>query len=247
LLSGAFCDFLSVVNAIIMAAGTGTRLRPLTDDRPKALIEVGGVPVIERQIRFFRERGVGAVTIVTGHRARRLDYLADKFPDIAFVPNEAYDIYNNIYSMYLVRDRLGDGYVSESDVFMHENYIDPRPARSLIFGGFRKGFAREWIIRHDENLRIHRIDVQGGEGIIQAGLSYWTAPAADLLRQTLEEMIGGGHFADTYWDDVFMSCFGRMDVFLKEIDPRAWTEIDSKDDLLEAEAKESRFRFRTYP
>lgn len=230
-----------------MAAGTGTRLRPFTNDRPKALIEIEGTPVIERQIRFFRERGVGEIVIVTGHRAHRFDDLAASRPDISLIYNDKYDIYNNIYSMYLVRDRLEDSYVSEADVFMHENYVLTRPGRSLIFGGYRSGFAKEWIIRFDERRRIQRIDVQGGEGIIQAGLSYWTGSDSLLLRDKLEEMIGANDFGEKYWDDVFMSLFGRIDVFLHEIDSDAWTEIDSPVDLEEARRQERLRRSRAAP
>ena len=222
-----------------MAAGAGMRLRPFTNDRPKALIEIEGIPIIERQIRFFRERGVGEIVIVTGHQAHRFEDLASRQTDISLVHNDKFDIYNNIYSMYLVRDRLSDSYVSEADVFMHENYILARPDRSLIFGGYRSGFAKEWIVRSDERRRIHRIEVQGGEGIIQAGLSYWTERDAPPLRDKLEEMIGAGDFDEKYWDDVFMSLFSRIDVFLHEIDPDAWTEIDSPADLEEARKQES--------
>ena len=230
------------MNTIIMAAGTGIRLRPWTNDRPKGLVEIEGIPIIERQIRFFRERGVEEIVIIAGHQAQRFDSLIARYPDITLVLNDKYDAYNNIYSMYLVRDRLGDSYVSEADVFMHENYVLPRPDRSLIFGGSRKGFAKEWIVRFDENRRIRRIDVQGGAGIIQAGLSFWTKGDAPLLRDKLKEIIDAGDFGERYWDDVFMSLFDRLDVFLHEIDPGAWTEIDAPSDLVEARKRERRLR-----
>jgi CTP:phosphocholine cytidylyltransferase-like protein len=230
-----------------MAAGTGTRLRPYTNDRPKALIEIEGTPIIERQIRFFRERGVEEIVIVTGHQAQRFGDPAARHPDISFVYNDKYDVFNNLYSMYLVRDRLGDSYVSEADVFMHENYVLARPDRSLIFGGYRSGFAKEWIVRFDERRRIQRIDVRSGEGTVQAGLTYWTERDAPLLRDKLEEMIGAGDFGEKYWDDVFMSLFGRIDVFLHEVSPEAWTEIDSPPDLEEARRREGLRRSRAAP
>jgi len=230
-----------------MAAGTGTRLRPFTNDRPKALVEIEGVPIIERQIRFFRERGVKDITIVTGHRADRFDDLASRHPDLQFVHNDKYDVFNNIYSMYLVRGRLAESYVAEADVFMHENYLLAQPNRSLIFGGFRSGFDKEWIIRFDESRRIHRIDVQGGEGIIEAGLTYWTGRDALIVQAKLEEMIGAGDFSEKYWDDVFMSLFGRIDVYLNEIDPAAWTEIDSPSDFEEACRRERLRRSTAIP
>jgi len=226
------------MNAIILAAGAGVRLRPWTDDRPKGLVEIEGVSLIERQIQFFRERGVTEIVIVAGYRADRFDALIARYPGITLVFNDKYDAYNNIYTVYLVRDRIGDSYVSEADVCMHENYLPAHPDHSLIFGGYRKGFAKEWIIRCDESRRIRRIDVQGGEGVIQSGLTYWTARDAPLIRDRLEELIGDGDFETRYWDDVFMSLFGRLEVYLHEIDPAAWTEIDSPSDLEEARRRE---------
>ncbi|MBM3311120.1 MAG: CTP--phosphocholine cytidylyltransferase, partial [Candidatus Aminicenantes bacterium] len=171
------------MNAIIMAAGTGTRLRPLTDDRPKGMVEVNGRPIVERQIRHFLDIGVDEIVIVTGHKAERFAPLAKTYGRLTLLPNPLYETHNNIYSMYLAREYLGASYVSEADVLMHRNYLLQRPETSLLFGGYRRGFAKEWILRFGPDGRIHRVDVQGGEGVILAGLSYWTAPDARVVRE----------------------------------------------------------------
>ena len=54
------------MNAIILAAGMGTRLRPLTNDRPKCLVAVNGVPMVERQIQFLKEKGIDDITLISG-------------------------------------------------------------------------------------------------------------------------------------------------------------------------------------
>lgn len=221
-----------------MAAGTGTRLRPYTDHTPKGMISVNGVPIIERQIRNFLEIGASEIVIVTGYLAERFVPLAREYDRLTFIHNAFYERYNNIYSMYLAREFLGESYVSEADVLMHRNYLSRRPERSLLFGGFRRGFGKEWILRFDESRRVRRVDVMGGEGVILAGLSYWTEPDARLLRTRLEEMVGGGNFETLFWDDVYMSCLDRVPVFVQEIEPSDWTEIDTPDDLREAEIRE---------
>jgi len=226
------------MNAVIMAAGTGTRLRPLTDDRPKGMVEVGGMPIVERQIRNFLETGVAEIVIVTGHKAERFAPLAAKYGRLTFVHNPLYEACNNIYSMYLARAYLGESYVSEADVVMHRNYLLPRPETSMLYGGYRRGFAKEWILRFDGRRRIHRVDVMGGEGVILAGLSYWTAPDAQVVRERLEALVEAGGFETLFWDDVYMSCLDRVPVFLREIGPDDWTEVDTADDLTRAEARE---------
>ena len=102
----------SIMNAIILAAGLGSRLRPLTNDRPKCLVPVLGTPMVEQQIRFLREVGITDITLVTGYRADKLDYLRECY-GVQLVHNDQYDVYNNIYSLYLVRELLGDTYVLE--------------------------------------------------------------------------------------------------------------------------------------
>ena len=110
------------MRAILLAAGMGTRLRPLTLDTPKSLIEVNGRPLLERQIEFLRERGVEEIIVVTGYLAEKFDYLKDKY-GVKLVNNDKYDIYNNIYTMYLVREYLENTYVVDADVYISENFL----------------------------------------------------------------------------------------------------------------------------
>ena len=103
------------MNAIILAAGMGTRLRPLTNDRPKCLVEVNGIPMVERQIQFLKEKyGV----------------------DIVF--NDRYDTCNNINSLYIVRDRFHDTYVMEGDVYMDKNVLLSEVSQSTYFAKKKK-------------------------------------------------------------------------------------------------------------
>ena len=105
------------MNAIILAAGMGTRLRPLTNDRPKCLVAVNGVPMVERQIQFLKEKGIDDITLISGYKAEALDFLKSKYGvDIVFT--DRYATCNNINSLYIVRNRFHDTYVLEGDVYM---------------------------------------------------------------------------------------------------------------------------------
>ena len=79
-----------VDNAVILAAGTSSRFAPLSYEMPKALIEVKGEVLIERQIRQLQETGIDEIIIVTGYRKKQLAYLRDKFPGIVLVENPDY-------------------------------------------------------------------------------------------------------------------------------------------------------------
>lgn len=97
------------MNAIILAAGMGTRLRPLTNDTPKALVKVNGQPIIERQIEYLKEIGINDIIIMTGYLHEKFSYLSDKY-GVKLIFNDKYDTYNNGYTMYLVREYLWIGY-----------------------------------------------------------------------------------------------------------------------------------------
>ncbi|MGE5627660.1 MAG: sugar phosphate nucleotidyltransferase, partial [Solirubrobacterales bacterium] len=67
------------MRAIILAAGMGTRLRPLTNNTPKSLVKVKGEPMAERQIRFLKEKGIEDIVVVTGYLNDKFDYLKEKY------------------------------------------------------------------------------------------------------------------------------------------------------------------------
>ncbi len=138
------------MRAILLAAGMGTRLRPLTLDTPKSLIEVNGRPLLERQIEFLRERGVEEIIVVTGYLAEKFDYLKDKY-GVKLVNNDKYDIYNNIYTMYLVREYLENTYVVDADVYISENFLLENQKHQCIFLPINK------VLKENGNLALMRI------------------------------------------------------------------------------------------
>src|ERR687887_639822 len=84
------CLFMSLALPLVyLAAGEGKRLRPLTGDRPKAMIELEGAPLAERALRSLRSGGIGEVIAVTGYRAETLLALGDLVTEHRFNPRHA--------------------------------------------------------------------------------------------------------------------------------------------------------------
>ena len=113
---------------IILAAGQGTRLRPLTDDRPKCMVEVNGTSIIERQLNTMHACGIKDenITIVCGYCS---DILKDRFKDtkIHFIVNEQYDSTNMVFSLMCAREMME----SEEDIII--SYGDIIYDKSVFF------------------------------------------------------------------------------------------------------------------
>ncbi len=114
------------MKALILAAGMGTRLRPLTDKIPKCLVQVNGVPIIAKQIENLVDNGIKDIYIVSGYKSDMLDgVLKEEYPFVNMIVNTNYDRTNNMYSAYLARDVLyGNEFIlMNGDVFFDESVI----------------------------------------------------------------------------------------------------------------------------
>lgn len=221
------------MNAIILAAGLGSRLRPLTDDRPKCLVPVLGTPMVEQQIRFLQEVGIHDITLVSGYRADRLDYLREMY-GVKIVHNEKYDVYNNIYSLYLVRELFGDTFVLEGDVYMPSNCLQTALEHSTYFAAYREEYQLEWGLSLDDRGRVLEIRPQDGTGYILSGISYWTKEDALRINKHITELIQGGQFKDLFWDDAVLQLQSELHI---QCLPAQIYEIDTEAELRAAEAK----------
>ena len=150
------------------------------------------------QIRFFKEKGIEDIIVVTGYLNEKFEYLKDKY-GVKIVHNDKYNVYNNLYSMYLVREYLGDSYVAEADVYMTRNYFEENLETSTYFAGMKYNFQSEWKLICDENHRVKKIEVGPGTDYIMSGISYWNNKDGKLIKKKIEEVVATGNFKNAYW------------------------------------------------
>lgn len=118
----------TVTQAVMLAAGLGSRLGGLTAARPKCLITVAGQSIMERAVRRLEQAGVEELIIVTGHEEQMIkDYLQglDSSVTFTFVYNPVYATTNNIYSLWLAKEKIrSDFLILESDVVFSREMIE---------------------------------------------------------------------------------------------------------------------------
>lgn len=219
------------MRAILLAAGMGTRLRPLTLETPKPLIEINGESMIERQIRFIKEIGIEEIVVVTGYLKEKFQFLEEKY-GVKLIYNDKYNIYNNIYTMYLVKDYLKDSYVIEGDVYLNRNFLKNDIKNSLYFSAPKHGYINEWILRVDDQSNVINIETGSEDGAyIMCGVSYWNESDADFIVNKLEQYISNNNFTDLFWDDIVKDNIENINIKIEKIKSDDVYEIDSLEDL----------------
>ena len=222
-----------VENAIIMAAGLGTRMRPLTNEIPKPLVKVNGKRMIETIIQGLNQNGITDISIVTGYLADKFDFLANKYSGIKLINNPYYQKYNNLSSLYVARNELKNTIILDGDQLINNlNVLDSRFDKSGYAGSWVNEWTDEWIMHSDDNGRVISCDRDGGqEGYRLYSVSKWTAEDSKKLSKLIEKEFQAKNY-DIYWDDVAMFKYpDKFDLFVHQVDPGDIVEIDSLDEL----------------
>jgi choline kinase len=224
-----------LTKAIILAAGSGSRLRPLTDACPKCLLDVGGHAIIDRQVEALTRFGVTDIVVVVG-------YLADEIRkycghSVRYIDNTRFAATNSLYSLWLARHELTSGtVVLNSDVLVPALLIErlllsPAPDAILVERG--NNFLAEDM---KVTLRGEEV-VDFGKGIPperahahNVGIAKFSASGGRELVSCLDQLVASGHEND--WAPRAFLEFGRWSPLIAvPTNGLPWIEIDYADDL----------------
>ncbi|SDK92616.1 CTP:phosphocholine cytidylyltransferase [Pedobacter sp. ok626] len=231
------------MNAIILAAGKGERLRPLTNIVPKPLLKINGEPIIERQIRFLLDSNVDSIVIVAGYMYTEFLYLKDKFPGVEIVINEQYDTTNNFYSLFLVKNKLKNTWIVEGDIYLMKN-IFREHLESVYYTSLKPIVEYEWFFEYENTRQVRSIciadrrknpDSFNDKYNILLGISYWTEASClkiiSLIDSISQNKSAFENYCNSYWDQLVARHLNLFELYIHPVSERDWFELDSIYDL----------------
>ena len=227
-----------VRQAIIMAAGIGSRLRPITLHTPKPLVKVHGVRMIDTVLRGLLEQGIAEIYIVVGYRKERFAALKRDYPQIKLIENPYYAECNNISSLFAAREHLEDAMILDGDLIIRNPAVlSPVFERSGYNAIWTDGQTEEWLMQA-ENGMVRSCSRTGGSGGWQLfSISRWTQDDGRKLKRLLELEFLEKHNRQIYWDDVPMFChFQEFQLQVYPMQPEDVIEIDSFAELAALDA-----------
>lgn len=219
--------------AIIMAAGLGNRMRPLTLETPKPLVRVNGKRMIDTVIDGLHQQGITEIYIVIGYLKERFRELQESYPDIVLIENPYFDQCNNISSLYVAREHLSDVIILDGDQMIYDSEIlRPEFERSGYCCSWTEEETDEWLMQVENGIVTSCCRNGGEKGYQLYSVSLWSAEDGARLRNHLEQEFEVKKNRDIYWDDVAMFCYPKeYQLGIREIPKGALTEIDSLEEL----------------
>ena len=227
------------MKALILAAGLGTRLAPITDSKPKCMTEVvNGKTIIEKQIENLLDNGITEIAVITGYKSELLKaYINKLFDNIVFINNADCINTNNMYSAFLGKNFInGDNFIMmNADV-----YFDSSVLKKLIEFDFDNAIVTDIGNYNDESMKVIEKNNFLVEISKQIKKAYALGCSIDVYKFSRE---GGAKFFDRceyyitvekemkLWSEV------ALNDILKECKFRAcplngkWVEIDTHEDL----------------
>lgn len=220
----------TVDNAVIMAAGTSSRFAPLSLERPKALIDVKGEVLIERQIRQLREAGIPEIYIVVGYKAEQFAYLKEKF-NVRLIYNREYLTRNNHSSIYAARHVIGNTYICSADNYFTRNPFEREVDESYYAALYADRPTNEWCMRSDPMGYINRVEIGGSDAWYMLGHTFWSEEFSKKFINILNTVYDDPQTRSMFWEDIFAGHLDVLKMQIRRYDRDTIFEFDNLDEL----------------
>ena len=215
-------------NAVILAAGFGMRMVPINLETPKALLEVNGQRLIERTILQLQEAGIREIYVVVGFMKEQFEYLIDQF-GVTLVVNSQYAGKNNLHSLALVGEKLGNSFIVPCDLWCQENPFCANTLYSWYMVSDR--IVPESTVRVNRKMELVTVTrFSGGNEML--GICYLLREDAERIRKNLTQLCQDGRNDGLFWEETLYEG-SRMTVWARVAASDAVVEINTYEQLRE--------------
>ena len=223
-----------VKRAIIMAAGSGSRMWPITLKIPKPLVSVNGVRMIDSVIRGLHKNGIFEIFIVVGYLKEAFKGLEQEYKGVRLIENPYYDSCNNISSLYVARDYIEDAMILDGDQMIYnESVLISEFDRSGYNCVWTEAETKEWLLTVENGIIRSCSRIGGKKGWQLFSISRWTAEDGRKLTVHLELEFEKKGNRQIYWDDVALFCHQeKYELGIMEMQMGDVAEIDSLEELI---------------
>ena len=239
------------MQAIILAAGQGTRLRPMTADLPKCLIPINGKPIILYQLECIEKSGIGECLIVTGFKGEQVErHFGSQFGNtkLIYIKNDCFEETNNIYSLWLARHHLLENIILlEGDILFEPHLLEemqrslhpnlavvdtfqPPMNGTIIFAN--SGIATAMILKINQPVDF---DYRGALKTVNI-YAFSRVTLQDHLLPALEDWVSKGQ-TNQFYEAPIAQLIAQEDLLIAThlIGNGNWAEIDEPGDIRKAE------------
>jgi choline kinase len=234
-----------ITTAVLLAAGTGSRLQPLTNNMPKCLTEISGTSILERLTHCLRYHGFKRLIVVVGHMDDCIrEFLGNSINGLTidYIVNPQYITTNNIYSLWLAREAIREAFLLiESDIVFDASLLGDMLYPDCIAVSRMLPWMNGTTATINRYSRVLKLNI--GHREIPDTFNYKTVniyslslPSWRLMEDRLERYISAGR-VNEYYETVFAEMIAESNLSFKPVffDAGRWYEIDTFKDLQESE------------
>ena len=231
------------MRAVIIAAGTGSRLGEYSRDKPKTLVEISGVPILGYTLNNLINEGINDIVIITGYKGHKIKEFIDRNYNnlnVSYVHNDIYDKTNNIYSVYLAKDELenSDFLLINSDVLFHGGILQT----------LKRSEKEGTILSVDFSVKLGEEEMKvkvEGESIVEISKKIPPEEAdGEYIGLTRIDRVSSGRFFESvektikekgtgvFYEEAFQTMIDDGDdLHYESTNGLPWIEIDTPEDL----------------
>lgn len=222
-----------VKRAIIMAAGFGNRMKPVTLNTPKPLIKVNGKRMIDTIIDGLHKNGIDEIYLVVGYLSEKFQELLEKYPKLNFIKNPYYDTCNNISSLYVARNFISNAIILDGDqIIYNDEILNPNFEKSGYNSVWTSSYTDEWLQNVKDGKVISCSKTGGKNGWQLYSVSRWNEKDGEKLKHFIEVEFENNN-RQIYWDDVALFCHpDEFDLGIYPMKKEDIVEIDNFSELL---------------